>query len=152
MPNSATILLAEDNRLDALLLVMAFKKMGMGSALKVVHDGVGVVNYLKGVDLYADRTEYPFPGVLLLDMRMPTMNGFEVLKWKETQQDLCGLPVVVIGDCMSPDWVLQAYQYGASCVLSKTQDLFEFAGRLKKLVDAYLSVGLACTRSLSPAR
>jgi CheY-like chemotaxis protein len=132
--------LADDSRADAFLLARAFKQAGMLYTVKSVHDGTGVIKYLKGEGDYANRAEYPLPGLILLDMRMPVMSGFDVLKWKQ-QSEFADLPVVVIGDCMSKETVARACQYGASCVVSKTQDLAEFTEELKKAISTLLPVG-----------
>lgn len=137
MTAGSVILLAEDNCLDAMLLAGAFRKSHIESRLRVVGDGELVVKYLKGEGPYEDRAQFPMPWLMLLDVRMPIMGGLEVLKWKQEQREFCGLPVVVIGDSMPPEWVLQAYEHGASCVVSKGADLCEFAEELKKIIDCF---------------
>jgi CheY-like chemotaxis protein len=137
----ATILLADDNRMDALLLARAFKRAGVGFTLRIVHDGEQVLQYFKGQGEYADRAQYSIPKLVLLDMRMPLVDGFEVLKWMRNQFQFCKLPVIVIGDCMSTDWMARAYECGASCVMSKTNNLENFGYELSKLIDGYLSIG-----------
>jgi CheY-like chemotaxis protein len=75
------ILLGEDNEDDVFLLQEAFKKAGTSSQLHAVSDGFEVLAYLKGDGAYRDRKAFPFPEILLLDLNMPRMNGFEVLEW-----------------------------------------------------------------------
>lgn len=140
MTNRPTILLADDNRLDALLLARAFERVASTFNLVTVNDGRSVLKYLNGEGDYADRKKYPLPQLILLDMRMPGLDGFEVLKWKRQQPEFSKIPVVIIGDCMSTESVRQAYQLGASRVLGKSQDVDQFADELVKLIETCLCV------------
>src|SRR5580765_2770910 len=78
---SPVILLAEDLEEDIIIIERAFKQVYVPHRLMVVHNGEDVVRYLMGQDKYADRKTYPFPMLLLLDLKMPGTDGFEILKW-----------------------------------------------------------------------
>ena len=90
------ILLAEDDPNDTLLIKRAFQKAGFGSLLKTVNNGKQAIDYVAGVGEYADRGRFPLPFLLLLDLKMPGTNGFEVLTWIRSQPDLKRLLVVVL--------------------------------------------------------
>jgi CheY-like chemotaxis protein len=75
------ILLAEDNPDDVFFFRSAYKKAALPGTLNAVCDGVEVQAYLNGEEGFGDRANYPFPDVLLLDLNMPRINGFEVLEW-----------------------------------------------------------------------
>ena len=79
------ILLAEDSEDDATVLRSTLRKAGLAAPVVVVPDGSQAIAYLKGEGIYADRDLFPLPGLLLLDLKMPGKNGFEVLEWCETQ-------------------------------------------------------------------
>jgi len=75
------ILLAEDNDDDVSLMRRAFERARILNPLVVVSDGEQAIAYLKGEGIYKNRAEYPLPNLLLLDIRMPKKDGFEVLRW-----------------------------------------------------------------------
>src|SRR5438552_6299944 len=95
-PQKQAILLAEDNADDVLLIRLALEKAGAGNLLRVVRDGEEVVQYLQGQGVFADRTQFPVPDLLLLDLAMPRMSGLEVLAWLQPRAEWIHLPVVVL--------------------------------------------------------
>jgi CheY-like chemotaxis protein len=96
MLNDVPILLAEDDENDIFLMGRAFDRAGIPNPLFVVHNGQEAIDYLGGAGTYAQREKYPLPGVLLLDLKMPWMDGFDVLAWLRTQRHFDTLPVVVL--------------------------------------------------------
>src|SRR5512141_1912836 len=96
MNRSEFILLVEDDPNDVLLIQRAFQKAGLRDVLKVVGDGDQAVEYLEGKGAYADRTRFPLPYLLLLDLKMPGTNGFSVLRWVRTEPKFKRLLVVVL--------------------------------------------------------
>src|ERR1051325_881269 len=96
MIESAVILLADDGEDDVTLVRRAFKKAGLLNPLQVVKDGDEAIAYLKGEGAYRNRLEVPLPDLLLLDLKMPRKNGFEVLQWIRAQPSLSALRVVVL--------------------------------------------------------
>jgi len=95
MLDDATILLAEDDQNDVFLMQRAFQKAAVPNPLFVVNNGQHVVDYLAGTGDYAQREKYPLPGLLLLDLKMPWMDGFDVLAWLRRHRQFDTLPVVV---------------------------------------------------------
>jgi CheY-like chemotaxis protein len=119
MSISHTILLVEDNRNDILLMQRAFRKANIITPLQVVEDGDGAVQYLLGERQYADRSLYPLPAVILLDLKLPRLSGFEVLEWRQQQPELRRLPVVVLTSSGEMSDVHRAYDLGANSYLVK---------------------------------
>lgn len=127
------ILLAEDDEDHILLVRRAFNKAAFLNPLQVVHDGEEAIQYLKGEGPYANRAEYPLPTLLLLDLKMPKKNGFEVLEWIRSKPALCALRVVVLTSSEEIHDVNRAYQLGASSVLVKPADFEKFVAVLQAL-------------------
>src|SRR6185436_19786504 len=96
MPDRAVILLAEDREDDVLLIRKAFERAHIPNPLYVVNDGEEVIAYLKGEGKFSNRAEYPLPDLVLLDLKMPRVNGFEVLAWIRQQPTLSSLRVLVL--------------------------------------------------------
>ena len=117
-----TIHLAEDNDDDILLIQAAFKEAKVPYQLEVVEDGALAIQYLKGDGLYANRSRYPMPFLVLLDLKMPIMNGFEVLKWIREQPALDRLLVIVLSASQLSADVSKAEQLGTNSYLIKSSD------------------------------
>lgn len=94
--NHMIILLAEDDPNDVFFMQRALAKAGLSTRLHVVRNGQEALEYLGGLGKFSDRTEFPLPSLLLLDLKMPFVDGFEVLTWTRSQPGLKQLPVVVL--------------------------------------------------------
>jgi CheY-like chemotaxis protein len=93
---SPVILLVEDEPNDALLAKRALEKSGVLCRVMHVIDGEQAIKYLGGQPPYDDRGQYPAPILVLLDLKMPKVTGFDVLSWLHTRPELVSLPVVVL--------------------------------------------------------
>jgi len=119
MAGRATILIVEDDATDAFFLEKAFERILANCAVHRVSDGEEARNYLQGADKYADRRTYPLPSVILLDLRMPRMNGFEFLAWLRNDPNLKIIPTVIYSSSDNPSDVKKAYEMGANSFLHK---------------------------------
>ena len=112
MLNDVAILLAEDDENEIFLMGRAFDRAGVPNRLMVVRNGQEAIDYLAGTGEYAQREKYPLPGLLLLDLKMPWMDGFDVLKWLRTQPQFNALPVVVLTSSKLQADVDKSRQFG----------------------------------------
>jgi CheY-like chemotaxis protein len=126
-----TFLLVEDDPKDVYLVQDVFKRTGHGR-LEVVEDGQEAIDYLTGHGAYANRLEYPMPHVILLDMKMPRVNGLEFLKWlkRESPNSLHLLPVVVMSSSNDRKEVEEAYELGVNSYMTKPINWQDFKERL----------------------
>src|SRR5437868_11863537 len=81
LAGSRSMLLVEDNEDDVFLLQRALKYAGIENPLHIVQDGEAALAYLSGAGVFADRTQHPLPFIVFLDLKLPYLNGFEVLTW-----------------------------------------------------------------------
>ena len=113
------ILIAEDSQPDAELIAQTLKLAGVCNPLMFVSDGVAAIAYLMGDGMYANRDEFPLPGVLLLDLKMPRLGGIEVLEWCRTQPQLREILIIVVSGYRELHDVNRAYALGAQTFLTK---------------------------------
>ena len=128
-----TVLLVEDNPVDVMLLRRALNKIAASSELQTVNDGQAAIDYLAGAGQYSDRSRFPTPYVIVLDLKLPRKSGFEVLRWLRTSSAYPHLPVVVLTSSREDQDLQRAYASGANSYLLKTlnaDDLTRMAGIL----------------------
>jgi CheY-like chemotaxis protein len=132
MSNNQPILLVEDDSNDVLLVQRTFQKAGLLNSLNVVRDGEQAIKYLRGDGDYADRQRFPLPFLMLLDLKMPGMDGFEVLRWVRSESDLKRLLVVVLTSSNLQKDVDWAYELGANSYLVKPVGSDEMANLIQR--------------------
>lgn len=138
MRKSHLILLVENDPHDALLAQTAFANASLNLRLFVVPDGEQAVQYLKGEAIYADRSRFALPNLILLNLHTPGMCGFEVLGWLRKRPGVKHLPVVVLADCSSHMDLNRAYGLGADSFLHKPSDAHSFTLLFRQLADRWL--------------
>jgi len=135
---SLKVLVAEDSDDDALLLTRAFRKAGIGKPVHVCRDGQEMIDYLSGADKFKDRTTYPLPSMLLVDLKMPKVNGFEVLAWLKENESLRDLRAAVLSSSDHPSDMKRAYELGASYYFVKPNVPEELTAMVQKLMENQL--------------
>ena len=130
------ILLVEDDPNDVLLIQRAFQKAGFRNSLKVVRDGEQAMDYLSGRGDFAQRDRFPLPFMVLLDLKMPGTDGFEVLQWVRSEPDLKRLLVVVLTSSNLQADVDRAYELGANSYLVKPVEFDEMVNMIQRF-EAY---------------
>jgi CheY-like chemotaxis protein len=123
MRDTHVFLLIEDNEDDSLLLKKAFNRGNLLNPLHIAKTGEEGIEYLKGTGPFSNRSEYPLPAVVLLDLRLPGIDGFEVLRWIRAQPHFSSLRVIVLTSSESIHDVNLAYRLGANSFLVKPMDL-----------------------------
>ncbi len=119
MTEKLTILLAEDEENDIFMMRRAVKKMNNPVFLQATKDGEEAIEYLSGKNQYADRTLYPLPSLIILDIKMPRKNGFDVMEWIKADGSFIHVPIVVISSSKVQNDVEKAHRLGAREYLVK---------------------------------
>jgi len=117
-----TLLIVEDNEDDIFFMERIFKQMGARCDLRFVRDGAEAVEYLSGKGQFEDRVKNPLPTIILMDLKMPRMNGFEVLEWMQKQPEIKLIPTIVVTSSTMQEDVTRAYRSGANAVMNKPVD------------------------------
>ena len=126
------ILLAEDSDELAERIQRSFHTAGIFNRIIPVADGLAAIVYLRGDREFGDRDRFPLPGVLLLDLRMPRLDGFDVLEWLNTEPRFADLLVVVLSGHESLKDIKHAYSLGADAFLSKHCHVEELVGLMER--------------------
>jgi len=130
------ILIAENDSNDVELLRLAMNRAGITERAFFVHDGQQAVDYLRGCGEYADRQKYPFPTVVITDLKMPRMDGLQLLDWLHKHPECNVIPTVLMsGSGLNKD-VQNAYRFGANSYFKKPSK-FEELVELMRLLHQY---------------
>jgi CheY-like chemotaxis protein len=140
-PFVESILLVEDDFADAQLIKRALTKAGVAIPVHRVKNGDEAIAYLQGESPFQNRNAHPFPGVIILDLKLPRRSGFEVLEWIRAQHnDMRLVPVVVLSSSTVEKDVNRAYALGANSFLSKPYEVAEFVKMATAFRHYWLSV------------
>ena len=128
-----TILLVEDNPDHAELVIRNMEYFQVANKITHVEDGEVALDYLHGRGVYADRRQFPMPHLMLLDLRLPKVDGLEVLKEVKSDETLRPLPVVILTTSDAERDMAMAYEYHANSYVTKPVNFGEFSTLLKDL-------------------
>jgi len=130
-----TVLHIEDDPNDTELLRAATRRADVQFNIINVEDGDEAMAYLSGAGIYSDRSQYPFPALVLLDLKMPRATGLEILKWIREHPECGNLPVLILSGSELHEDIRRAYESGANSYLIKPLGFEELVGLIKD-VDA----------------
>jgi len=131
--NSRIILLVEDNVDDEVLTVRALKKNNVANEVVVARDGVEALDYLFGTGAHAGRDLAEQPGVILLDLKLPKLDGLGVLRRLRADERTRRLPVVVLTSSKEQQDLLESYGLGANSYIRKPVDFNQFTEAMRQL-------------------
>jgi CheY-like chemotaxis protein len=150
-----TILLVEDSPDDVFFMKRALNRAGANVSVQVAEDGEAALQYLNGDGAFANRLEFPLPRLILLDLRMPRLPGFEVLKWVRSREEFDCTPVIVFSSSREDSDMKKAYSLGANAFLVKSGDSSQLLDMVKCMVEFWLKHNEApreCVVEASAAR
>jgi CheY-like chemotaxis protein len=132
------VLSAEDEESDAIILRLACRKAKLPHPLVIVRDGQEAVNYLAGTGRYAERALHPLPALILLDLKMPRMDGFDVLAWLAARPEFKNLPAVVLSSSSDESDIKKARRLGARDYFIKPHVLNDLVAIVRELEECWL--------------
>ena len=142
MEKPVHILLVEDNRMDVELTLDAFREARLMNTVRVVSNGQAALDYLFGHGVYADREAYPIPNLILLDLKLPGLDGFEVLKQIKSTPVLKRLPIVILTSSKEEGDRALSYDRGANSYLVKPVSFDGFLGVVRQIEGYWLSLNV----------
>lgn len=142
MKETAQILLVEDNKMDIALTLDAFRDATVSSEIQVAHNGEEALQYLFGEGKYADRESFPMPDIVLLDLKMPGIGGFEVLKKVKVTPEIKRIPIIILTSSRDEGDRAESYDNGANSYLLKPISFDGFLDVVKKVTDYWVSLNV----------
>ena len=133
MLNHVEVLLVEDNIHDAEMTIRALKKVNLANNLVHVKDGAEALDFVFATGRYADRESANFPKVILLDIKMPKVDGIEVLRQLKSRESSKAIPVVIMTSSKEEQDIINSYQLGVNSYVVKPVDFDGFAKAVSQL-------------------
>lgn len=134
-----TVLLVEDDPNHELLVDIALQRAAPEIRLRCVPNGDHAIRYLSGEEPFGRRDANPLPDVIILDIRLPVISGFEVLEWIQSQDSIREIPVLVFTSSDDPEDAKRAYGLGARAYRRKSEDFGIVAEEVQALLQRWVS-------------
>jgi CheY-like chemotaxis protein len=138
----AHILLIEDNRMDVELTLDAFREKRLANTVHTASNGHAALDYLHGEGRFADRKAHPLPDLILLDLKMPVMDGHEVLRRIKQAPHLKRIPVIVLSTSKEEGDLAATYDNGANSYLVKPVSFDGFLDVVGRIADYWLTLNV----------
>jgi len=126
IPKSVLILIAEDDEDDQMFTKEAFEENHLLNETRFVNDGVELMDYLRRRGKYANPADSPRPGIILLDLNMPKMDGREALQEIKSDPALRSIPIIVLTTSKAERDILESYDLGVNCFITKPVTFSDF--------------------------
>lgn len=131
--NSFVVLMAEDNKHDVVATMRAWRVNNIANSLHVVRDGEECLDYLFQRGRYSEPGSAPRPGILLLDLNMPKVDGLSVLEQIRADDDLCHLPVIILTTSKLEEDRIRSYDLGVNAYIKKPVGFANFSNAVKTI-------------------
>jgi CheY-like chemotaxis protein len=146
-PSKGVVLIVDDDSDDIELMKLAFEKAKAPCGLMSVPDGTEAIRYLGGEGKYSDREQFPMPLLVLLDLNMPRLNGFDVLSWIQKNATSRFPLVLTLSYSHLESDIRKAYELGTSAYIAKPVDLDSSVSLVKLLINLERIAALRPKRS-----
>lgn len=142
MTNTAKILLVEDSKLDIALTLDAFREARLMNQIHVAQNGEEALEYLFGQGKFVDRVTYPLPDIILMDLKMPGIDGLEALRKIKNSEKIKRIPVIILTSSKEDGDRTMSYDLGANSYLVKPISFDGFLDVVKQITDYWISLNI----------
>jgi CheY-like chemotaxis protein len=139
MRNKPVILTVEDDANDQVFIEMAFRSSGVTCPIHIVGDGAEAIAYLRGDGEFCNRTKYPYPTIIMTDLKMPRVNGFQLLEFLKRNPEWAVIPTIVFSASSDLDDIKKSYLMGASSYHIKAQNVSDLRSQLGLLYAYWIT-------------
>ena len=140
--NDVEILIVEDNASDAEMAMRAFKKNNLANKIHIVHDGEEALNFIFAKGEYAERDKEQKPKIILLDLKLPKIDGLEVLKELKNNETTKIIPVIILTSSKEESDIIKSYNLGVNSYIVKPVDFDKFVEAVRDLGHYWLLLNI----------
>ncbi len=149
---NTTILLVEDDPNDTLFFKIALANADRDTRLQTVSDGKHAHDYLWGISGHANRSQHPWPDLVVLDLQMPCLSGLDVLAWMKGSASLAAVPVVILTGSLDPNHMQLARRLGADSFVLKPAGLEGWNSAIADILSLLRPAAVQPRAPISPAQ
>ena len=139
MQTTSVIMLVDDSEDDMELMRLAFKKAGIRNAIVEMRGGESAIEYLSGEDGYADRRHFPLPCFIVVDLKMPGVDGFDLLEWLRGQPAFAHVPTIVLTASNHEEDEKRAHELGAWAYFVKPNGLDDLVKLVREMNEGWIA-------------
>ena len=143
-----TVLLVDDNQDDRELFTFACEKAAITFDLKIAFGGPQAIDYLKGQGEFSDRKSFPLPHLVVMDIKMPQLSGFDVLQWVRQTERIADIPVVMLTSSAMHSDIKEAYRLCANSYLVKPMNFADLISAVKIMELYWLRMNRTLSRTV----
>ncbi len=141
------ILVVEDDVNDQNFIRRAFKQSGVVNRIATVNDGEEATAYLRGLEIYSDRSLHPLPRLLITDIKMPRMGGIELLEWMYAREEFRLIPTIVLTSSNDQADIIRAFEHGAKGYMIKPVQFGDLEKLIRTIADYWRASCVPYARS-----
>ncbi|KPA16533.1 response regulator receiver domain protein [Candidatus Magnetomorum sp. HK-1] len=140
MAEAINILLVEDNRMDTELAIDAFEESHLSCKVHVAENGQKAIDYVFSKNAFSNREKFPKPDLILLDLKMPGIDGHEVLRQIKSEKVLKRIPIIILTSSKEHADLIRCYENGANSYLVKPVSYEGFIEMVQKIDEYWLKL------------